>query len=149
MKKINPLEDCIFCKIARNEEKNYCIYEDDSIKAFLDINPWTIGHTIIISKTHYENIFDIPEKELEKVIVVVKRIVDIYKKILGISDVNIIQSSGKTAQQDIFHFHMHLVPRYKSDGQSINLKIKEDIKLKLPTTFEKIKSGLDKNTTSP
>ena len=78
------MKSCIFCKIARDEEKNYCVYEDDMIKAFLDINPWTRGHTLVIPKTHYRDIFDIPENELKKMIVVAKNWLLPIKKFLKI-----------------------------------------------------------------
>ena len=119
------MKDCIFCKIARNETNNYCVYEDNVVKAFLDINPWTKGHTLIIPKKHYKDIFDIPEEELKEIIVIIKRLSIIYRKIFGDCDINIIQSSGKNAQQDVLHFHMHLVPRYKTDKQKIWKAVKD------------------------
>lgn len=139
------MKNCIFCKIARNEASNYCVYEDNVAKAFLDINPWTKGHTLVIPKKHYENIFDIPEEELKKIIVIIKKLSVIYRKIFGNCDVNIIQSSGKNAQQDVFHFHMHLIPRYGKDGQKIQLKINESIKKEIPSILKKIKLEIDKS----
>ena len=133
--------NCIFCKIAKNEIKNYTIYEDDFIKVFLDANPWTEGHTLIIPKKHYENIFDIPEEELKKIIVIAKKLSVSYKNFFG-CDINIVQSNGKYAQQEIPHFHMHLIPRFKSDGQKILFKINKEIQKKIPLTFEKIKSNM-------
>lgn len=132
------MENCIFCKIARNEGDCYCIYENGTIKAFLDINPWTEGHTLVIPKIHYKDIFDIPEKELKEIITVVKKLSVIYKKVFG-CDINIIQSSGKNAQQDVFHFHIHVIPRYEFDGQKIQLKVNKTLQENLSSTLKKIK----------
>jgi len=67
------MKDCLFCKIAWSEEDCYCVYEDNNVKAFLDINPFTKGHTLVISKKHYRDIFDIPKKEFEKLMGIVKK----------------------------------------------------------------------------
>lgn len=133
------MEDCLFCKIAKNETNCYCVYEDENIKAFLDINPWTRGHTLVIPKTHYKNIFDIPEKDFEEIMKITKKIALIYKKILG-CDINIIHSSGKNAQQDVFHFHVHIVPRYKDDKQRVQLNVNKHLKDNLSSILKEIKS---------
>jgi len=133
------MEDCLFCKIAKNEANCYCVYEDDNVKAFLDINPWTKGHTLVIPKTHYKNIFDMPEKDFEEIMRIVKKIALIYKKILE-CDINIIQSNGKNAQQDVFHFHVHIIPRYKEDKQKIQLNVNKNMKDNLPSIWKEIKS---------
>ncbi len=133
------MEDCLFCKIAKNEANCYCVYEDDNVKAFLDINPWTKGHTLVIPKKHYKNIFDIPEKDFEEIMRIVRKIALIYKKILG-CDINIIQSSGENAQQDFPHFHVHIIPRYKRDKQKIQLNVNKSLKDNLPSILEEIKS---------
>lgn len=137
------MKDCIFCKIIRNELNCYCVYENDITKAFLDINPWTKGHTLVIPKTHYKDIFDIPEKELKEIIKVVKNIALIYKKVWG-CDINIIQSSGKNAQQDVFHFHVHIIPRYEYDGQKIQLNVNKELKENLSVILKEIKSKTSK-----
>ena len=133
------MENCLFCKIARNEADCYCVYEDDNVKAFLDITPWTKGHTLVISKTHYKDIFDIPEKDFEEIMRTVKKIALIYKKFLK-CDINVIQSSGKNAQQDIFHFHVHIIPRYENDKQKIQLSVDKNLKNNLSSTLKEIKS---------
>ena len=138
------MSDCGFCKIVRNEKNSYCVYEDKIVKAFLDTNPWTRGHTLIIPKDHYADIFDIPEEELKWMIVITKRLATFYRKVFRGCDINIIQSNGKNAQQDIFHFHIHLVPRYKSDKQKIYLRINKNLKNDILSTFKKIKSEINK-----
>jgi histidine triad (HIT) family protein len=113
------LIDCIFCKIVRGEEKSWKVYEDESVYAFLDIHPVNEYHTLVIPKKHYESIFDIPEGDLVDVIKVVKKLVSLYNSKLGMNDVQIINSSGPEAQQDVFHMHVHIVPRKKGDQQDV------------------------------
>ena len=113
------MDDCIFCKVASGEAKSWKVYENKYVYAFLDIHPASKYHTLIIPKKHYRNIFDIPEKELKEVISVVKKLVNLYEKKLGIKNVQIINSSGAEAQQDVFHIHFHIVPRKKGDGQDV------------------------------
>ncbi len=113
------MNDCIFCKIVNGEAKSWKVYENKNVYAFLDIHPASKYHTLVIPKRHYTNIFDIPENELKGVISVVKRLVNLYEDKLGIKNVQIINSSGSEAQQDVFHAHFHIVPRKKGDGQDV------------------------------
>ena len=113
------MSECIFCKIVKGEAMSWSVYEDESVYAFLDIHPVGKYHTLVIPKNHYESIFDAPEEELLKVMVVVKKLVDLYSSRLGIDNVQIISSSGSEAQQDVFHVHFHIVPRNKGDGQDV------------------------------
>ncbi len=113
------MKNCIFCSIAKGEAKSWKVYENWKVCAFLDINPANKYHTIVISKKHYTNIFDIPPTELKEIISVVKKLAKIYEKKLGIKNIQIINSSGAEAQQDVFHINFHIVPRQKGDGQDI------------------------------
>lgn len=112
---------CIFCKIAKGELDSAKVYEDDRIFAFLDINPVTRGHCLVISKNHYENIFDIDPSVLQHVIIAAQKIAERVKVSLGADGIRLSQSNGKTAGQVVSHFHMHVIPRYKDDGVSMNL----------------------------
>lgn len=113
------MNDCIFCKIVSGEVKSWKVCEDESVYAFLDIHPVSEYHTLVIPKNHYANIYDIPEDELVNVMVVVKRLAGLYRDRLGIRNVQIINSSGAEAQQEVFHVHFHIVPRKTGDGQDI------------------------------
>jgi len=110
---------CIFCKIGKGEIKSWKIYENEGVFAFLDVNPVNEYHTLVIPKNHYENIFDIPEDALKDLMAVVKKIVKLFNSKLGIRNVQIINSSGSEAQQDVFHMHFHIVPRNLNDNQDI------------------------------
>ncbi|WP_144028110.1 HIT family protein [Paenibacillus sp. 32352] len=114
--------DCIFCKVVKGEAKSWKVYEDENVYAFLDINPVSEYHTLVIPKKHYSDIFDTPEDEMKNVISVVKKLASLYNTKLGIKNVQIINSSGTEAQQDIFHIHFHIVPRREGDDQDIKWK---------------------------
>ncbi|HOI60137.1 MAG TPA: HIT family protein [Candidatus Pacearchaeota archaeon] len=135
-------QECIFCKIANNELPSYKVYEDEFVLAFLDINPTTLGHTLIIPKKHYENIFEIEEDVLKKIAGVSKIIASNMRKNLeDVKGVNIFQSNGLVAEQVIMHYHMHVIPRRETDSFKINNCLKnlqiEDNKFK--EILEKIK----------
>ena len=113
------MSNCKFCKIAQGQEKSWKVYENDGVYAFLDINPANEYHTLVIPKQHYENMFDIPERELLEVMAVVKKLVTLFHRKLGIHAVQVINCSGSEAQQDVFHIHFHIVPRKRGDGQDV------------------------------
>ncbi len=111
--------DCIFCQVLAGTAKSWKVYETDLAYAFLDIHPVNEYHTLVISKRHYTNIFDVPDYELTHVISALKHVVNLYHEKLGIENVQIVNSSGPEAQQDVFHLHFHIVPRHKGDGQDV------------------------------
>ena len=110
------MESCIFCKIARKEIPAEIFYEDEFSVAMLDINPVNIGHTLLLSKEHYENIFDLPDELLAKLSVNAKLLAMAIKTGLTADGVNITSSNGRAAGQLVFHAHTHIVPRYSGDG---------------------------------
>jgi len=110
------MNDCIFCKIVNNEISSSVIYEDDYVKSFLDVNPVSKGHILVIPKVHYKDIFETPDKILERINVVCKKMAILCKEKLNATGVNIVNASGEDAQQSVFHLHYHVVPRYKDDG---------------------------------
>ena len=113
-------DNCIFCKIAEGEIRSKTIYEDEKFRVILDLGPATKGHALILPKQHYANIFEIPEKEVGEAFILAKKIAIIIKEKLNCDGFNIIQNNEKTAGQTVFHFHIHLIPRYFDDGQKIN-----------------------------
>ena len=109
------MTDCLFCNIIAGEIPSHNIYEDEGVLAFLDIYPKTKGHTLVIPKEHFDNLYDISDKALAHVSRIAKHIAIHMKTALGATGVNILQSSGRVAQQEVMHFHMHIVPRYEDD----------------------------------
>jgi histidine triad (HIT) family protein len=114
-------DKCTFCEIVKGNLPSTKVYEDDQVLAFLDINPVAENHTLIIPKKHYVNLFDITEKALKHLIVATKRITSMYQSDYSIEAVNLLNASGVEAQQSVFHFHFHLVPRSKEDGLNLFL----------------------------
>ena len=107
------MEDCVFCKIARGGEQASHIYEDRNVTAFLDTRPVNEGHTLVIPKKHYENIFEIPDEELANLFKVVKKIAAAIMKSEKAAGIRIVQNNGSAAHQIIFHFHVHIIPEYE------------------------------------
>lgn len=108
---------CIFCKIAKGEIPCYKIYEDKDFLAFLDLSQATKGHTLIIPKKHYDNIFALDEDiDIMRPVIIVSKAL---KKCLNIDNINMINNNGPLAGQTINHFHIHLIPRYNNDSVSL------------------------------
>jgi histidine triad (HIT) family protein len=107
------VENCVFCKIARGEEQANRIYEDEKVVAFLDARPVNEGHTLVISKNHYENIFDIPDEEIADLFKIVKKVAIALAKSEKAEGIRIVQNNGTVARQVIFHFHAHVIPEYE------------------------------------
>jgi len=131
-------KDCIFCNIIKGEIDSYKVYEDKRVYAFFDTNPINEYHTLVIPKNHYQDIFDIPEEELVAVIKATKKIANIYKEKLEVNNLQIFSNSGAKAEQDVFHFHMHIVPREEDDGQDINWSTKPELQEKFDQLIEKL-----------
>jgi histidine triad (HIT) family protein len=110
-------DSCIFCKIVAKQAPSSILYEDELVMTFLDIRPLNMGHTLVIPKAHYVDIFDIPAKELAAVHLVAKQFSFAVKKATGADGISIIQQNGKAAGQDVFHLHVHVVPRF--EGQKL------------------------------
>ena len=108
-------DNCIFCKIAAGEIPSYTIYEDNDFKAFMDISPASKGHTILIPKEHADNLFELDETVASKLLPVAARIAKALKAELHCEGLNLLQNNGEIAGQTVFHFHMHIIPRYKVD----------------------------------
>ena len=111
---------CIFCKIAQHEIPSHIIYEDDIILAFLDVNPITQGHTLIIPKKHYANFSVTPAKTFARMQAFAARISKHYDQILAPKGYNLLSNMHAAAGQSVFHVHLHLIPRYdERDGLTL------------------------------
>ncbi|OGZ68772.1 MAG: hypothetical protein A3D44_02130 [Candidatus Staskawiczbacteria bacterium RIFCSPHIGHO2_02_FULL_42_22] len=108
--------DCIFCKIVSGEIDSAKVFEDEHVLAFLDVNPNTRGHCLVIPKIHVEDIFDISEDVLQKVIVVGRALAIKMKDALNADGVHLSNNNGIHAGQIVHHFHLHVIPRYKDDA---------------------------------
>ena len=118
-------EKCIFCKIIAGEIPARTIYEDEDFKVILDANPASKGHALIIPKEHYANLYELEESLAGKAMILAKKMVAKMTDVLGCDGYNLVQNNGECAGQTVFHFHLHLIPRYKDDRVGLGWKLNE------------------------
>ena len=111
------MEDCIFCKIVKGEIPSFKVYEDDRVYAFADINPVSDGHTLIIPKTHAQNLGEIAEKDLMAIHKASQKIYQAMRSALGADGVALVQANGLAVNQVVMHYHLHLIPRKDSESR--------------------------------
>lgn len=133
--------NCIFCKIANGEISSQTLYEDDTFRVILDLGPATKGHALILPKEHYANLYDLPEETAGEVMKLAKKMATEMTERLGCEGFNLVQNNGDLAGQTVFHFHMHLIPRYRADGQKIGWKPQEVSPEELQQVKEQICQG--------
>ena len=114
-------DNCIFCKLANKDIPTNIIYEDDRFTVILDASPATKGHALILPKNHAANIYELPDEDASAVFVLAKKLATKMTEILHCDGFNIVQNNGEVAGQTVFHFHMHLIPRYQNDGNQDKL----------------------------
>ncbi len=112
-------DDCIFCKIASGEIPSTTIYEDNEFKVFFDVNPASYGHCLIVPKNHYNDIFDMDAETGGKLFGLATAVARALKKELNCDGMNIVQNNGLIAGQTVFHFHLHIIPRYEGDTVTV------------------------------
>lgn len=108
-------DNCIFCKLANKDIPTNIIYEDDRFTVILDASPATKGHALILPKNHAANIYELPDEDASAVFVLAKKLATKMTEILHCDGFNIVQNNGEVAGQTVFHFHMHLIPRYEGE----------------------------------
>ena len=112
-------DNCIFCKIAAGDIPSATIYEDNDFRVILDIEPASKGHALILPKEHYANLYELSDELAAKALIVAKKVITKMTGILGCDGYNVVQNNGEAAGQTVFHFHLHLIPRYKDDNVNI------------------------------
>ena len=115
-------DNCIFCKIAAGEIPSKTLYEDEQFRVILDLGPAAKGHALILPREHYANIYEIPEETAALSMRLAKKMAVLITEKMNCDGFNIVQNNGAVAGQTVSHFHMHLIPRYKDDGQTIGWK---------------------------
>lgn len=108
-------ENCIFCKIANGDIPSAALYEDENFKVILDLGPASKGHALILPKEHYANLLEMPEDKTAATFILAKKMAVKMKEVLHCDGLNIVQNNGPAAGQTVFHFHIHLIPRYEGD----------------------------------
>lgn len=112
-------DDCIFCKIAAGEIPSATVYEDDDFRAILDLGPAAKGHTLVIPKSHSDNLLSVEPDTAAKALKVISKTANAIKEALGCDGINVVQNNGEAAGQTVMHLHFHIIPRYKNDSVNI------------------------------
>jgi histidine triad (HIT) family protein len=118
-------DDCIFCAIARGEGPAEIVQEDEHTVAFMDINPWTRGHALVIPRAHSRNIYEVGDEDLVGTMAAAKRLATRMRDVLECDGMNLINSAEPAAWQTVFHFHVHLIPRYEDDPLQLPTRPRE------------------------
>ncbi len=111
--------NCIFCKIANGDIPSRTVMENEKFRVILDNGPATAGHALVLPKEHFANLFEIPEDWAAEAMKTAQAAAILLKEKMGADGLNIVQNNGESAGQTVHHFHMHIIPRYKNDGQKI------------------------------
>lgn len=135
-------EDCLFCKIANGEIPSTTIYENDEFRVFFDIAPASKGHALIVPKQHYDDIFDMDEQSAGKLFSLAVTVARALKKELNCEGMNIVQNNGLIAGQTVFHFHLHLIPRYTGDTVNIGWQPGEADQTEMAKLAEAVRSAI-------
>ena len=107
-------DDCIFCKLANGDIPTNTVYEDEDFKVFMDVAPATKGHALVVPKNHYADIYEVEPEILGKAAKVAQKVIKHATKVLGCEGYNLMQNNGEVSGQTVFHFHLHLIPRYEN-----------------------------------
>jgi histidine triad (HIT) family protein len=118
-------DDCIFCSIIAGDAPATIVDEDEHTLAFMDIHPWTRGHALVIPREHYKDIHEIPDETLAQVMSAAKRLAKRGVDALDADGVNLLNSAGRAAWQTVFHFHVHVIPRYQDDPLELPVRPQE------------------------
>ena len=132
-------DDCIFCKLANGVFPTNSIYEDDTFNVILDVGPATKGHALILPKEHYDNLYELPDETAGKAMILARKLGAEMVKRLNADGLNVVQNNGEAAGQTVMHYHLHLIPRYKNDGQHILWQPSEPSKEELEETRDILK----------
>jgi len=116
-------DNCIFCKIANGEIPSRTLYEDERFRVILDLGPAAKGHALILPKEHFDNLYELPDDWCSDVMKLTKKMAAQMTEKLHCDGFNLVQNNGTAAGQTVFHFHMHLIPRYKEDDVKIGWKL--------------------------
>lgn len=135
-------DNCIFCKIANGDIPSATIYEDDDFRAILDLGPASEGHALILPKNHYADLLALDDETASKVLKVAAKIGAAMKKGLGCAGFNLVQNNGIAAGQTVFHFHMHVIPRYEDGGAMVSWVPGSYAEGKMAEVADKIKAAM-------
>ena len=124
-------EDCVFCNLANGIWDAATLYEDEEFRVVLDLGPAAKGHALILPKEHYADLFELPEEKAKNAMALAKKMGPVMIKALAADGLNVVQNNGEAAGQTVFHYHLHLIPRYKGDDSGFGWrpgKLEEETK---------------------
>ena len=133
-------DNCIFCQVVSGKALSYTVYEDEHNLAFLDTNPRTPYHTLVVPKVHSRDILSIGLEDLQLVIGTVRNVLELYRENLNIQDFQVLNNCGKYGQQAVWHTHFHIIPRFKNDGSNWHPLRRDDLIAKLPEMLAALKA---------
>ncbi len=136
-------QDCIFCKIIKGEIPSFKVYEDDDTLAFMDINPASDGHALVIPKTHAKDVHAVSDDSISRTVVAAKKVAAAVEKTVTPGGINLVQCNGPAAGQSVFHFHMHVLPRREGDDLKLNWGLKPGDMDAIGKLAEKIKKNIE------
>jgi histidine triad (HIT) family protein len=134
--------DCVFCRIRDGQLPSTRVYDDERTIAFMDINPLSEGHTLVIPRTHAATIFEADEADLRAAITTAKRVASAIRKALRPDGLNLLQANGAAAFQSVPHFHFHLIPRFTGDGKGFDWPVVAGDQARIQATAERIRGAL-------
>ena len=134
-------EDCIFCKIAAGELPSEIVQEDEDTLAFMDINPWTRGHALVIPRNHSRNLYEVGENDLRNTSNAAQRLALRLRERLGCDGVNVLNACEPAAWQSVFHFHLHVIPRYDDDPLQLPVRPRQAEPDELAEVAAEIRGG--------
>ena len=139
------MEDCIFCKIVKGEIPSFKVYENDQVFAFEDINPISLGHTLIVPKKHAENLWEITPEDLSAIHLASQKIARALRKAIDAAGIACLQLNGREVNQVVMHYHLHLIPRSQNDPElpMTTWELKQGDMDKIKKAAEKIAAALD------
>lgn len=119
-------DSCIFCKLANGEIPTNTLFENDHFRVILDASPAAEGHALVIPKNHFANAFEIDDETLAEAAQIAKKTAEKMKEVLQPDGINILQNNGEAAGQTVFHYHIHVIPRYKGDDKDVRITWKQN-----------------------
>jgi histidine triad (HIT) family protein len=134
-------DDCIFCKIAAGELPSEVVQQDEHTLAFMDINPWTRGHALVIPRQHSRNLYEVDEDDLTRTTLAARRLAERMRDRLACDGVNLLNSCEPAAWQTVFHFHLHVIPRYDGDPLRLPGQPQQPEEGELAEVAARLKSG--------
>lgn len=136
------MNDCVFCKIRDGQIPSLKVYEDERTLCIMDINPLTRGHCLVLTKAHAATIWDADVADLQAAIVTAKRVAEALKAAVKPDGLNMLQANGAAAFQSVFHFHLHLIPRWNNDAKGFDWRLVPGDREQIMKIGDKLRTAL-------